>query len=124
MTKRTPLPPNSEVPMTPIEVRCGNRSCFIQFAKWDASRSVGVIQVRDEDDNWYTVESDGLAVNEQINAVFSDLMHRMAASDATPPAIRAAVKTLKMSAPYGEMCRDPNLCIGKGYCPRDPTCGD
>lgn len=25
---------------------------------------------------------------------------------------------------YGEMCRDPNLCSGKGYCPRDPTCGD
>lgn len=26
--------------------------------------------------------------------------------------------------PYGEMCRYPNLCEGKGYCPRDPTCGD
>lgn len=27
-------------------------------------------------------------------------------------------------APYGEWCRSPELCAGKGYCPRDPTCGD
>ena len=26
--------------------------------------------------------------------------------------------------PYGPMCADPELCRGKGYCPRDPTCGD
>ncbi len=26
--------------------------------------------------------------------------------------------------PYGEWCRDPRICEGKGYCPRDPTCGD
>lgn len=25
---------------------------------------------------------------------------------------------------YKEWCRDPELCRGKGYCPRDPTCGD
>ena len=25
---------------------------------------------------------------------------------------------------YGKMCRDPDLCIPKGYCPRDPTCAD
>lgn len=25
---------------------------------------------------------------------------------------------------YGEMCRDPKLCAGKGYCPRDPACND
>ena len=25
---------------------------------------------------------------------------------------------------YGEWCRDPNLCAGKGYCPRDPNCAD
>ena len=25
---------------------------------------------------------------------------------------------------YGEWCRDPTLCSGKGYCPRDPTCAD
>lgn len=25
--------------------------------------------------------------------------------------------------PYGPMCRNPELCAGKGYCPRDPTCG-
>ena len=33
-------------------------------------------------------------------------------------------KRLRLFAPYGEMCRDPDLCWGKGYCPRDPTCGD
>ena len=33
-------------------------------------------------------------------------------------------KRLKASSPYGEMCRDPTICAGKGYCPRDPTCGD
>lgn len=27
-------------------------------------------------------------------------------------------------SPYGEWCRDPELCKGKGYCPRDPNCGD
>lgn len=30
----------------------------------------------------------------------------------------------RRSSPYGEMCRDPDVCAGKGYCPRDPTCGD
>ncbi len=25
---------------------------------------------------------------------------------------------------YGEMCRDPKICEGKGYCPRDPACND
>lgn len=25
---------------------------------------------------------------------------------------------------YGEWCRDPKLCAGKGYCPRDPNCAD
>ena len=31
---------------------------------------------------------------------------------------------LRIGAPYGPMCRDPQLCAGRGYCPRDPTCGD
>ena len=31
---------------------------------------------------------------------------------------------LKLTAPYGEWCRDPDACVGKGYCPKDPTCGD
>ena len=26
--------------------------------------------------------------------------------------------------PYGDWCRDPQACDGKGYCPLDPTCGD
>lgn len=30
----------------------------------------------------------------------------------------------KQSSPYGEWCRDPKLCAGKGYCPRDPNCGE
>jgi len=25
---------------------------------------------------------------------------------------------------YGEWCRKPAACAGKGYCPLDPTCGD
>ncbi len=25
---------------------------------------------------------------------------------------------------YPEMCRDPKICEGKGYCPRDPACND
>jgi hypothetical protein len=33
-------------------------------------------------------------------------------------------KRLKASSPYGEWCRDPDACAGKGYCPRDPNCGD
>lgn len=33
-------------------------------------------------------------------------------------------RKLKAASPYGEMCRDPSMCAGKGYCPRDPTCGD
>ena len=28
------------------------------------------------------------------------------------------------TAPYGPMCRNPKACVGKGYCPLDPTCGD
>ena len=28
------------------------------------------------------------------------------------------------SPPYGEWCRNPKACAGKGYCPLDPTCGD
>lgn len=25
---------------------------------------------------------------------------------------------------YGEWCRKPEACAGKGYCPLDPNCGD
>jgi len=31
---------------------------------------------------------------------------------------------LREKAPYGYMCRDPDLCVGKGSCPLNPTCGD
>ena len=30
----------------------------------------------------------------------------------------------RKDAPYGEWCRKPDACAGKGYCPLDPTCGD
>jgi hypothetical protein len=30
----------------------------------------------------------------------------------------------KAKGAYSQWCRDPSLCAGKGYCPRDPTCGD
>ncbi|HWX30132.1 MAG TPA: hypothetical protein VNZ53_22180 [Steroidobacteraceae bacterium] len=33
-------------------------------------------------------------------------------------------KKKKTGNPYGEWCRDPAACAGKGYCPLDPTCGD
>lgn len=36
----------------------------------------------------------------------------------------AARRKKKLASPYGEWCRDPDLCAGKGYCPRDPNCGD
>lgn len=26
--------------------------------------------------------------------------------------------------PYGPMCMSPERCVGKGSCPRNPTCGD
>ena len=28
------------------------------------------------------------------------------------------------TSPYGKMCRKPDACRNKGYCPLDPTCGD
>jgi hypothetical protein len=33
-------------------------------------------------------------------------------------------QTVHDPRPYGEWCRDPAACAGKGYCPLDPTCGD
>jgi len=33
-------------------------------------------------------------------------------------------RELRKTAPYREWCMDPELCAGKGYCPRDPNCGD
>lgn len=34
------------------------------------------------------------------------------------------VYTYKEHRPYGSWCRDPVLCHGRGFCPRNPTCGD
>ena len=33
-------------------------------------------------------------------------------------------KPPELKGHYGEMCRDPKICAGKGYCPRDPNCAD
>jgi len=38
--------------------------------------------------------------------------------------MREHAAKLREKAPYGPMCRDPELCRDKGFCPRDPTCGD
>lgn len=32
--------------------------------------------------------------------------------------------TPKPAGHYGEMCMNPSICAGKGYCPRDPNCAD
>lgn len=37
---------------------------------------------------------------------------------------RLRLAELRQKAPYGPMCRDPDLCVGKGSCPLNPTCGD
>jgi hypothetical protein len=37
---------------------------------------------------------------------------------------RALLETPRREPPYGPMCRNPSLCAGKGWCPRNPTCGD
>ena len=34
------------------------------------------------------------------------------------------IERLKLAPAYGEWCRNPDACKGKGYCPLDPTCGD
>lgn len=41
-----------------------------------------------------------------------------------PLAISRAILRLAPKPPYGDWCRDPKACDGKGYCPLDPTCGD
>ena len=37
---------------------------------------------------------------------------------------RADTSQTVREPPYGPMCRNPSLCTLKGYCPRNPTCGD
>ena len=37
---------------------------------------------------------------------------------------RADTSQTVREPPYGPMCQNPSLCAGKGWCPRDPTCGD
>ena len=56
----------------------------------------------------------------------TDLFNRMfdAARAADSAAAATEPKPSKERAPYREWCRDPKACAGKGYCPKDPTCGD
>jgi hypothetical protein len=43
----------------------------------------------------------------------------------TDEACAARLELLNRKAlPYNERCRSPWECVGKGYCPRDPNCGD
>jgi len=55
---------------------------------------------------------------EEISTLAAEIADRQKRMDAL---LRVGTKR---SSPYGEMCRDPDACAGKGYCPRDPTCGD
>lgn len=36
----------------------------------------------------------------------------------------ARIATPLSERAYGQMCRNPSACKGKGYCPLDPTCAD
>lgn len=38
--------------------------------------------------------------------------------------VAAYRKLLEPHTAYGDWCRRPEACIGKGYCPLDPTCAD
>ncbi len=65
--------------MTTIKIRFGKRSYEIKFARWDAANHIGLIQVYDDRGNAFIVESEGLAPNEQRQAVASFAM-RLATS--------------------------------------------
>jgi hypothetical protein len=70
--------------------------------------------------------------DEAISLAFADMaMHgrgftRMTAEGIKHIPFHDVVRPVpdKSKTPYGEMCRDPSACAGKGYCPKDPTCGD
>lgn len=56
-------------------------------------------------------------------AFCSDCTHSLAGRTIPMPDLPPHLRD-DYAAPYGEWCRDPNACKGKGYCPLDPTCGD
>lgn len=61
-------------------------------------------------------------VPEECRSVSSFLSDSLAALDKALAALdRKARQTMP---PYGEWCRKPEACRGKGYCPLAPTCGD
>jgi hypothetical protein len=59
---------------------------------------------------------------EAISAAFGD--GALSPPEPTEALKAAAARYSVESRPYGHMCMSPELCAGKGYCPRDPTCGD
>lgn len=70
----------------------------------------------------YATEDDKVAL-EYYQRYKAEVVARLPSSWRIPvSAVRRWVA--KQSSPYGSMCVDPELCKGKGYCPRDPTCGD
>jgi hypothetical protein len=60
-------------------IHFGKRSYRIEFAKWDSERHIGLIQVYDDEGNAFIVESDGLAANEQRQAVANFVLRQAAA---------------------------------------------
>lgn len=60
-------------------IHFGKHSYEIKFARWDAARHVGLIQVYDDEGNAFIVESGGLAPSEQRQAVVSEITRRAAA---------------------------------------------
>lgn len=66
--------------------------------------------------------SDGAPSSFPLTKVFNDFLDTVDRTyerpAETPPEAPA-----KPSLPY-PWCRQPERCAGKGYCPRDPNCGD
>lgn len=56
------------------------------------------------------------------SAVLAEFCHIWPGTDEARAARNALL--LRGALAYAEWCRDPAACVGKGYCPRDPTCGD
>ena len=54
--------------------------------------------------------------------VLASLHHDLPSSNESRAAFAELVR--RKALPYDEWCRAPIECIHRGYCPRDPTCGD
>lgn len=60
-------------------IHFGARSYQIEFARWDSEQQIGLIQIYDDQGNAFVVESSGLALNEQRQAVANFALRRAAA---------------------------------------------